>query len=83
MRSSIEYFIARIKAKTPPFFKKVRALAITMGSIGAALMVAKMQYDMVWLPEKYVEWLIVAGVVGAALAQTTAEKPPKSNDTQT
>lgn len=67
----IKETIKRIKSPTPKYFKKVRAVGITLGAVGAALIAAP-----VALPATVTTiagYLICFGSVSAALAQTTKD----------
>jgi hypothetical protein len=67
----IKETIKRIKSPTPKYFKKVRAVGITAGTIGAALLAAPIA-----LPATIITiagYLVCFGTVSAALAQTTKQ----------
>jgi hypothetical protein len=61
--------IERCKSDIPPFFKKLRAIGIALASVGTILVAAPIA-----LPAGIITvggYLIVAGSVAAAVAQTT------------
>lgn len=61
----------RIKAKTPPFWKRVRTLMITLGAVGAAI-AALPDENTSWLPNDLANAFITIGTVGAVLSSLTA-----------
>lgn len=67
--------LKRIGTETPTFFKNVTRFFIVVGAVGTALIAAQ---DMLpsWV-EHVSPYLILAGVVGAAVAQTTVKDPTK------
>lgn len=65
--------VDRITSETPPFFKKIRTLMITVGAIGGALLAAP-----VVLPPLLITvagYLVTVGSVGAVLSQMTVQSP--------
>lgn len=67
----IETLVRRGKAGTPPFFKKLRLIGITLTAIGGALIAAP-----VALPVAVVTvagYLVVAGSVATAISQVTVK----------
>lgn len=84
---NISSIAARIKSETPRFWKMVRRYMITCSGLGVALMAAKSQYEMEWLPERVCEYLVVIGAIGTALASLTATDhyeaaPPQDQNQQ-
>jgi hypothetical protein len=71
--------VARVKAETPAFWKKIRNLMIVCGSIGAALEALPEKYTN-WMPENTSGMMIVAGVIGASLASMTVKDTKKAED---
>ncbi|MES2287540.1 MAG: hypothetical protein V4547_17735 [Bacteroidota bacterium] len=71
---NIGSIVERLKAETPPFWKKIRNLGIGIGAAGTALVVAKQQFVMEWLSEPFCEKMIVIGVVCTALSTMTSDK---------
>ena len=65
----------RLGAETSDFFKKVTSFFVVLGAIGTALTAAQ---DMLpsWVGTVS-PYLILAGIVGAAVAQTTVKDPSK------
>ncbi|WP_207532961.1 hypothetical protein [Desertivirga arenae] len=62
----------RIKAPTPPFFRKVRSLGILLGAIGTAVLSAPIA-----LPAAITTvagYLVTAGLVATAVSSTAVEK---------
>lgn len=62
--------IKRISEPTPPFWKKVRKIAIALGLIGTAIVTAPIS-----LPAGIITiggYLVTAGTVATVLAQTTS-----------
>lgn len=60
----------RLSEPTPKFFKKLRNIAVTLGIIGGAILASP-----ITLPAIVVTiggYFVVAGTVGASLAQTTS-----------
>lgn len=74
---NIKSISERVKSETPKFWKKVRRLMVACAAVGAALVAVKTQYAMEWLPDKYCQFLIVIGAVGASLSSLTAEQKPE------
>lgn len=60
----------RLKADTPVFWKKIRAIMIGAGTVGAALITLPIEY-LTFLPANTPGFLITIGVVGASLASMT------------
>lgn len=68
--------IKRLSSPTPNFFKKVRAIALTLAAAGTALLTAQSQVDGFVLPhflEVAAQWFIVGGIVASAVATTTMD----------
>ena len=65
--------LKRLRAETPTFFKNVTRFFIVIGAVGTAL-IASQDILPSWVAEVS-PYLILAGVVGAAVAQTTAKNP--------
>lgn len=61
----------RIKAKTPPFWKKIRTLMITCGAIGGGIVVLPIE-QVSWIPGNIGGILVVIGIVGTSLSSLTA-----------
>ena len=68
---NLSSIIQRIKSKTPPFWKKIRALMITCGAIGGGISALPVE-QIVWLPHSTGGVLVVIGVVGTSLSSLTA-----------
>jgi hypothetical protein len=62
----------RIKSPTPPFFKKVTKIGLTIAAIGTALLTAPVALPVVLV--KIAGYLTVAGGVASAVSQTTCLK---------
>lgn len=61
----------RIKSPTPKFFKKIRAIGLTLGAIGGALLTAPIS-----LPATVVSiagYLATAGIVASAISTVAKE----------
>lgn len=70
----IQETIKRAKAETPVFFKKVQYICATLGAIGGVLVAVPA--SVIVLPASVVTiggYLIVAGLVGGAIAKTTVK----------
>lgn len=69
---SIRNFFRRVGSETPSYFRKLRALMVALGSMGAALTLAISTYpalfDDVPFYEKLASHLIVAGIIGSVMA---------------
>ncbi len=64
--------VNRLKAPTPRFFKRLRAIGITLAAVGGAIVTAP-----VILPAAVVTaggYLVVAGTVIGAVSQATVKK---------
>lgn len=74
---NINTIVARVKSETPIFWKKVRALMLTIGGIGAAIKAA-VSAELIVLPigfdAEYINWAILIGLVGTTLATLTSEQ---------
>lgn len=69
----------RIKAQTPGWFKSVIRLSIVLAAAGGALLTVNSTVPGFKLPadiEKLAQWMVVAGVVAAAVAKTAKEDKP-------
>lgn len=65
----------RIKAPTPRFWKRVRALCISLGTIGGMIYMAPDDMHLpIWLKDNY-GYLITLGFVGTILSQLTRTTP--------
>lgn len=63
--------LERLTARTPKFFKKVRNLGITLGTIGTIILTAPVS-----IPARIITlatYLTVAGTVCASISQTAVE----------
>ena len=68
--------IERLKKPTPPFFKRVIAIAMSVSAAGAALLTAPTVVDGFVLPNTLTtlaQWMVVAGIVASAIAKTTVD----------
>lgn len=67
---------SRIQSETPIFWKKVRALMLTIGGLGAAIKAA-VSAELIVLPigfdTEYINWAILIGLIGTTLATLTSE----------
>ena len=77
--------IERIKSPTPPFFRKLRNISLSLATVGAAIAAAPAALPAIIL--KAAGYLAVAGAVGTAVSQTATGKddqstPPKENADQ-
>lgn len=74
--------VARIKAETPIFWKKVRTCMVTLGSIGLALKTTietnSMELD--YIKSDYYNTAILIGAIGTVLASLTAHPQTEIND---
>lgn len=64
--------LERVKSETPIFWKKIRALMISCGVIGGAIVVLPVDYTS-FLPENTGGILITIGAIGTALASMTVK----------
>ncbi len=80
MKRVFTHIVARIKSETPPFFKKVRGYAIALSGAGGSLMTLKSQYNIIWLPQRPLEYLIIAGIFITLTASVTSKTPPHKED---
>lgn len=78
---NLKSIVERIKAKTPPFWKKIRAVGISIGAVGTALIGAKQMYVLAWLSEPLCQKMIVIGVVATTLSSLTANPEIDKNKT--
>lgn len=71
---SLKTLKARILAETPIFWKKIRFICISIGSIGISLKATvetnSMQFD--WLQPKHYNLAILIGALGTTFASLTA-----------
>lgn len=70
---TLSSLIQRVKSQTPPFWKKIRALGVSIGLVGTALIGAKQLYVLAWLSEPLCEKMIVIGIVATTLSSITAD----------
>jgi hypothetical protein len=72
---------ARILSETPIFWKKVRYICISLGTLGATLKAAvdlhSIQFD--WLLPKYYNAAILIGAIGTGFASLTSNNNEKNN----
>lgn len=69
----------RLKGPTPAFFKRIVKIAISLAAAGTALLTTESMIDNFTLPamiHKIAQWLIVAGIVAAAVSKTTVDNKP-------
>lgn len=62
----------RLTSESPTFFKRIQAIGITLGAVGAAIMA--IPSEVLILPEfltKLASYFVVAGIIAAAIAKTT------------
>ena len=67
----------RIKANTPPFFKKVRNIGILLAAIGGSLVALPAAVPLIVIPAiiiKIGSILIAAGTVAASVSQTAVDE---------
>lgn len=67
--------IKRLLADTPSFFKKIIALMVSVGAIGAALLVPDVAAQLPPIFGKLAGYMVTAGVVGGVLAKLTVKDP--------
>lgn len=72
---------ARILSETPIFWKKVRYICISLGTLGATIKASvelnSMQFD--WLLPKYYNIAILFGAIGTGFASLTSNHNEKNN----
>ncbi len=71
---SIKSIYIRLKSETPRFWKKIRTIMITCGSIGGALVAIPAEYTIAiyqYIPGSLPGTLFTIGAVGTALASMT------------
>lgn len=71
-------FLARWRAESPAFFKRLKAIAISVGGSAAAVLVANKTLELN-LPAELIDWvgyLIAACVAVAGTANLTNKNPP-------
>ena len=67
-------FKERVKAPTPTIFKKIRNVGLLLGGIGTALLTAPITLPIAIT--SVAGYLVTAGLVASAIAQTTVEERP-------
>jgi predicted ABC-type sugar transport system permease subunit len=65
-------FFKRLTAKTPCFFQKVRNVGLILAAIGGVLV--SIEFNLPAFVVRIGEFLLVAGAVASAVAQTTVER---------
>ena len=66
----------RLKGPTPPFFKRVINVALSVSAAGAAMLSASSVVDGFVLPPALTilaQWMVVAGIIASAVAKTTVD----------
>lgn len=67
----------RVKSETPVFWKKIRALMLSIGGVGLAIKAA-IETNAIELPAsfdvEYIHWAILIGVIGTTLASMTSNR---------
>lgn len=77
---TVNSIINRLKSETPKFWKQMRNLMITCGTIGGALIAVPAEYTtavLKHLPDGLPGTLFTIGAVGTALASMTKIDAPK------
>jgi len=71
----------RLKCETPPFFKKIRAYAVSLAVSAASVLVADSTMGLGLAPIVITvcKYAIAAGAAAGGLAQLTAVNPPKNS----
>jgi len=67
--------ISRFLASTPTFFKRIIALGITIGGVGAALLVPDVANQLPPVFGEIAGYMVTAGVVAGVLAKLTVSNP--------
>ncbi|MBS1564208.1 MAG: hypothetical protein JST39_07450 [Bacteroidetes bacterium] len=62
----------RLTAATPAFFKKLRAISLSLAAAGGAVLAAPV--DLPAILTKVAGYLVVAGAVAGAVSQAAVEK---------
>lgn len=66
----------RLKGPTPPFFKRIINIALSVSAVGASLLTAPELVTGFTLPASITtlaQWMVVAGIVASAIAKTTVD----------
>lgn len=69
-------FLARFFTDTPTFFKRVKAIGITLAAIGAAIVAPPLAGMLPAVFTTVAGYLITAGTVAAAVSQAVQPSPP-------
>lgn len=67
--------IKRFLADTPTFFKRLIAIGVSLGAVGAALLVPDVADQLPPLFGKIAGYLVTAGVVSGIMAKLTVKDP--------
>lgn len=72
--------VDRINAETPPFFKRVIKIGLTIGSVGLAIVSLPVTLPAVVLPALVIQiggYMVAIGYAAASIAKTTKTDSPQ------
>lgn len=77
MYLSLKNLIARAKAESPTFFKRLKRLGIAVSALGVALIGLKSTYpaNMAFLPDNIPGYLVTAGAAIASVCMLAVKDP--------
>jgi hypothetical protein len=74
--------LARLKGKTPLFWKQIRKISAAWLAVGVALLALPAEQLAAWMPAGLPSSLITIGTVGVALSSLTVESKPEDDAVQ-